>query len=358
MHRVSPSAHRPGPRPTAKLLLLALLSPLLAPGALFAQDGLSDAERQEKFLAYVTEAKEFYVDGDYANAIKKLQQANIVLPDDRVLINIAASYEKMDDCASAMAYYDAVLRMPNPSSDSESRAKKSLKGASKSCPSYSPDTTTGRITLLSSPPNATVKIDGETVGTTPMELVLLPADRHRFEVTLDGYKPFKETVVVGPRQDLRLDYSLEKAPVVVAEPDPDIDTDLEPDPGPGTDVGEVTSPSPKLHIPSLAMIGVGAVGLGAGAYINWGLLCDDCYYNTERAKYPRDSTTYAELTEERKSRVTQMVVATSVGALLVAGGITWFVIDRKKQQESSQELIVIAPSVSRHGAGATLQIAF
>lgn len=64
----------------------------------------------------------------------------------------------------------------------------------------------GAVAVTTQPTGATVVVDGENRGVTPLELVQLSPGVHRFEISLDGYDPEQRVVTVrgGERQELHL----------------------------------------------------------------------------------------------------------------------------------------------------------
>jgi serine/threonine protein kinase len=58
--------------------------------------------------------------------------------------------------------------------------------------------------VISSLPWGELYIDGERVGTTPKERLMLSAGPHRIEVLQTGFHPFRAEIHVGPGQEVRL----------------------------------------------------------------------------------------------------------------------------------------------------------
>jgi TonB family protein len=71
---------------------------------------------------------------------------------------------------------------------------------------------TGVADVTSTPAGATVKIDGTSVGTTPLRGRKLNVGRHRVEVSADGYDPFAGSLTVREGQTARLDAALHPVP--------------------------------------------------------------------------------------------------------------------------------------------------
>ena len=329
---------------------------LLACVTLFPLQALAQSSDQDRFSELVVEARNAYEKEDYELAIERLQQANMLIPDDRVMFNIGTSYEKLGDCKRALAYFEASLRAPNPSEGWPDKIGEKIRESKKDCPDYESSAVTGRISLTSTPSRARVYIDGKPLGRTPYEVIMLPEGRHKFQIKLDGYKPISETVVLSSQADLKLEYKLEEVPEIDGGDPFAGDTGKE---GSGPS-DTVEDPSPKLNVPALAMTGLGTVGLGVGAYINWFRLCpaERCYYVKERRKYSPGSPEWDELTAQRQTSVVLMAATTTVGVLLVAGGATWFILDRKKQKDELGSTFMLTPSISREGAGVGMTLTF
>ncbi len=310
------------------------------PVNLWAQESMTEEERAERFSALAVEAREYYDKGDFKQALALLKEANMLIADDRIMYNIGTTYEKLDDCSRALAYFEAALRVDNPTSGWPDKVKSKRDELSKECPDYNSSKVTGRISMTSYPAGATVYIDGKRVGSTPVETIMLPEGRHKFKVMKSGYEEVEETVVLSSQADLLLNYDLKK----VTEPDIKIIDDPDPEPKPE---------SKPLNIPAIAMIGAGAVGLGIGGYINWFRLCPDerCYFVKERQKYSPDSQEWQDLTDKRKTSVAIMATSTTLGVLLAAGGATWLVLDSKKNKEGEEQSLILAPVIHSEGAG-------
>jgi hypothetical protein len=74
-------------------------------------------------------------------------------------------------------------------------------------------TTQGIVTVRSSLAGAKVACDGKAEGTVPTEVVVAPGT-HQFELTLDGYRPARTSVVVAAGERRSIDLGLEaEAPI-------------------------------------------------------------------------------------------------------------------------------------------------
>jgi len=71
-----------------------------------------------------------------------------------------------------------------------------------------PPTDTTAISVSSNVEGATVRIDGDEKGQTPLFNVLLPAGSHRVVVSKEGYTPYRKTVTVGQGRSLSITANL------------------------------------------------------------------------------------------------------------------------------------------------------
>jgi TonB family protein len=110
----------------------------------------------------------------------------------------------------------------------------------------------GAADVSSTPPGAMVKIDGTSVGTTPLRGHKLNVGRHRVEITAEGYEPFSGSVTVKEGQTARL-----AAPLVahiVVKPTPKATAAPTPAPAPTPDA-HVYDESDPLVSPKPIKIG-------------------------------------------------------------------------------------------------------
>jgi formylglycine-generating enzyme required for sulfatase activity len=70
----------------------------------------------------------------------------------------------------------------------------------------------GIVDVRTSPSGATVRVDGEFRGTTPVSVEISPLGEHRFELLLEGYHPAVRSVQTEP--EARSSLALDLAPIV------------------------------------------------------------------------------------------------------------------------------------------------
>lgn len=77
----------------------------------------------------------------------------------------------------------------------------------------------GYLVATSTPPAASVEVDGQVVGETPLRHLVAAGER-RVRVLLDGYTPHEETIVVAPSEEHRLEVTLVAQEAVAPPPPP------------------------------------------------------------------------------------------------------------------------------------------
>jgi len=71
-------------------------------------------------------------------------------------------------------------------------------GELRELPTLTLEASDGLIRVESSPPGATVTVDGQFEGQSPVEVRVEPGDDHLVELALSGHRPARRTVAVGP----------------------------------------------------------------------------------------------------------------------------------------------------------------
>jgi tetratricopeptide (TPR) repeat protein len=150
---------------------------------------------------------ESYQAGRYLDAIHSFQVAASLVPSADLWFNIAAAYEQLarsraeiSDFEQAIAHYRRYLteRVDPPDRTAvEANIASLTERLEAARASQTVRATQGTLRLRSREDGATVSIDGQTIGQTPMEEdVRLSPGRHMLEVTRDGALPFRSEVSI------------------------------------------------------------------------------------------------------------------------------------------------------------------
>ncbi len=159
----------------------------------------------------------------------------------------------------------------------------------------------GLLSVTSVPAGATVTLDGELVGKTPVQSFQLAARRYSLEVALATYAPHRSEVeVIDGRQ-------VERTVTLVPL-----------DGGPGA--------AARPRWPAWAMMGVGAAAIGAGALFGVEALgsrqdADDL---ARTSNDPRDKGRYDGFVSDMESQQVTADVLFLSGSAAVIGGLTWW----------------------------------
>jgi len=337
------------------MLMVAALATVLSPRDVHAQESMTEEERNAKFAELMGQAKEAYTGERYAEAVGLLQAANMVNSDPRLFINIAKSYENLNDCMRAIAYYKAFLRTGGKDPQLEQFTMVAQDGIAKAQPCADYDATrSGRIVVTSQPSGADVTIDGKSVGKTPIETIGYAQAPHSLKIELDGFSTVEQEFRTNGETDQTIDIVLNKA-TMANNGDPDKkDPDDTKDPIDDPLIPNTKKDGPELNIPAIAIAGVGLVGIIGGAYIDLAVLPE---LTDARNELPAGDERDA-LTARRQSRANTALGLYIGGGVLLAGGLGWLGYDlyMSSQEKNKKEVppIVILPDVSGGRAGLSI----
>lgn len=154
-------------------------------------------EARAHFTAGMThfEAREF------RPAIHEFELAAALVPSADLWFNIARAHEELNEYADAVEYYQRYLRDRVDPPDAEAvRAtiERLQERAEAARLANERRPTTGTLRLRTSQAGAQIRLDGRDSGTSPMDApVTLDPGAHRFELTREGYVPFRAQVDVS-----------------------------------------------------------------------------------------------------------------------------------------------------------------
>lgn len=287
------------------------------------------------FEEAIGQAKTAYDAGDFDKAVNLLITANRLQPDSRLLLNIARSYAKADDCVKAVAYFQAFMRAP----DADQKLVKTVKRESDAlkCTAYDANAS-GRVMINSVPPGANVSVDGKDIGKTPLETVSLAEGERTFTFVLEGYEPVARQMTMGPEEDATLAVSLKEV-VVVVEPEVE-------------EVEEIKLPPPPKDYTQHYIAG-GVAGVGVGLLV-MGLVYDTVLIpdtDEERKTVEWGSARYNELTDQRSSQATMALVGYVGGGILFAGGAGYLTYLLLTDSDDEAATVHLMPAVGQDTVG-------
>lgn len=342
---------------------LGVIFVLCAPNMASAQ---MTEEETKQFTGYISQAKDAFEKKDYEEAASLLKKANYIYVDPRVLFNIARSYEKMDRCGQAIAYYKAALRS-GLEGDNADTAEKEVKAAKK-CDDFDAFGS-GRVVIKSQPDDALVIIDGEKRGKTPLELIMLSSGTHKVVIKKEGYEDQEFELDLEPEEDASVKKTLEEEEILVVDKGTgDGNGDGKGDGnGDGNDSLIPQEEPQELNIPAIAIAGAGAGLLVVGAVIDLKVIPG---IDAEREQYicaieidqpctQGDIDQYRELSNKRKSRSRLALGSYVGGGAMLVGGATWLILDMTVlKQEKDPNALRFAPNFAPGQAGFSLEKRF
>jgi|HubBroStandDraft_6_1064221.scaffolds.fasta_scaffold12514_2 hypothetical protein len=182
------------------LLSLALCAfPLISTPAL-AQVSATHASRRQQPLAQslsgsareaFTAAQVLVNNGDFTGAMTKFGQAYDLSKDPRLLFNMAVCSRDLHDYAGMQGFlvryeHDGAASMSSEDHADVENALAAIRNL------------VGRVKLSVSEPGASVVVDGQNVGTTPIaDPVVLNLGKHTISVRKDGFRPIEQGLDVA-----------------------------------------------------------------------------------------------------------------------------------------------------------------
>jgi len=146
--------------------------------------------------------KVLFLDGDYAGAKLKFERVYELSNDARVLWNVAAAEKNLRHYSKTVT---ALKRYLAEGGDKLSEQDKS--DAQQLVDAMS--AFVASVTISVDQPGAEVKVDDDTVGTSPLpEAVLIDQGNHQLSVTKDGFKPYSQRQSITGGEQTSIDVKL------------------------------------------------------------------------------------------------------------------------------------------------------
>ncbi len=186
-----------------------------------------DAAAKERALQFIAAGDALMEKGDaltrrrkadkareqYEKALEAYSRAYDTFPSAKLYWLIGRAEQKLDRHLDALRHFQQVLR-------EESDIKPELKQAIEAAIEDSKSSVV-TIHFKVEPPGARIAVDGEDVGTAPLdEPVFLAPGKHTIAVTAEGHSPYEDEVELEAGQESERTIALEKIPVLVTKPKP------------------------------------------------------------------------------------------------------------------------------------------
>jgi hypothetical protein len=230
-------------RPLVVSLALTLFT---APAA--AQSGAPSQVRTRDAGSHFDRGTTFYTEGDYAAALVEFKRAYEASPTWQVLFNIGQSYFQLRD------YANAIVTLQRFASEGGERISKDDRATLEA---ELPDLAerVARVTVTSNLDGATISVDEQVIGATPLrDPVLISAGSRRITATYEGRAPVQQRIGVGGRDVLavRLDF-----PPLVTPPSATLHGE--------SSVVDRRAPTSPSYVPVYLSFLVGGAGLIGGS---------------------------------------------------------------------------------------------
>jgi hypothetical protein len=263
-----------------------------------------------------------YKKNRFKDAIDLFLEADHLAPSAPLSFNIARAYEKIGDDTGSLRWYRDYLRR-DPNAKNAADVKKIVGDLQTSLGKKGVQ----QITVLSSPPGATVAIDGRPVGVTPFTGEF-PPGQHQVDFSLRGYSDTQQQVDLSANEArdvmVRLERSNEPAaasPAATPAPVPATSTPSPIAQAP-TYSAEPERSGPKFGVWPWVTMGAGAVSLG-------GSLVFELSRRSAESDAKKEPTQigYQTKLDAMQSRQTTARILAGVGGVLVLAGGTLLVLD-------------------------------
>lgn len=192
----------------AAAALAAVIAVASSPGRVHAA---SDSTAAKEAKLHFKNGLILFEEKAFEKAIVEFKEAYRLYPFDKILYNIALSYDHMHAYAEAMSYYMMYMATAD---KIPAKTKKAITKRLAELGNF-----VGLLEVSSSEPDAEIVIDGKVVGQTPVFSITIEVGEHEVVVRKKGFVPYYErvTVVSGSTTSVVATLAWEEAPVVTVE---------------------------------------------------------------------------------------------------------------------------------------------
>ncbi|HEX4341076.1 MAG TPA: PEGA domain-containing protein [Polyangiaceae bacterium] len=291
---------------------------------------------------------QLYSQGKFSDAVDQFLAADRIAPSAALSFDIARSYEKLGETSLALRWYRDYLHRAGDPADG-AKVRRTVQSLEHELQNKGVQ----QITVRSVPRGATVAIDGEPAGVTPLTTDIPPGS-HRLTVSYEGYDKSERTLTLPPdeAQDVDVRLSRTAASTAVATPPPAT--------APAETAAPAASTSPlpespeitRAYSPTLRTLGIVGMSVG-GASLGTSLAFEFLRKSSvDDARKEKTQVGYASKLEAANDRQTASRVLLGVGAgLAVTGGVLFFVGNSRKTEHPTGIAFGCTPLLC--GAGAS-----
>lgn len=166
----------------------------------------AEAPRRDAAKAKYEQGVEAYRAEHYVDAVRLFLDADAIAPSAALSYNIARAYEKLSDDAQTLRWYRNYLRL-SPNAPNAAEVQKYVRDLSGALAKKGIQ----QLTVMSTPNGATVAIDGNPLGVTPLTVELRPG-KHTALLSYRGYTDAQTEFDLPAQHPLDLPVNLSLAP--------------------------------------------------------------------------------------------------------------------------------------------------
>jgi hypothetical protein len=312
-------AHQPKHEPSLFLVLcwtwLSLCVPVLSARA----QGGGAAEQAAK--AQAEHGVRAFAEGDYHAAIAAFVRADQLRPNPAFVYDIGRAHEELHATDRALFFYREYLRRAPGAAD-----RREVLARIDALSQHRPEPRSHTLRVRTQPAGASVWIDSEPVGKSPLELEL-PGGAHHATFRMPGRRP----------QSVRIELSRDQGPTEVearlAPEGASASATRQPAPAASTQATKPTNPRPDQRQHVLRSVGFGAMLASVGA-LGGAVAFEVMRADSERsAAQARETLRPTQAADRAQTQKTLSRVFAGAGGGLAAIGITLLVLSREPSEE-------------------------
>jgi len=286
-----------------------------------AGTAMSTEQRRSSAKARYEEGVEAYRAMRYADAVRLFLEADALSPSAALSYNIARAYEKLADDAQTLRWYRNYLRL-----DPGAKNAAEVRGYVDALSAALAKLGIQQLTVLTTPPGATVAIDGTPLGVSPLTVELRPGT-HSAQVSRRGFVDVNGPFTLPAATPIDLRVTLQAAPTNDSKaPDANRETGR------------------RFGIAPYVTLGAAAVCLGSAGIFEALRRSAQNSARTEQVQLA-----YEQDIDDMNSRQTTARVLLGVGGVLAATGVTLLVLNTPLTPESRARVAAVP-------GGATLSL--
>jgi len=329
-------------------LLLASLTPVVTTRPAQAQPQNPTARESRDAQRFFADGEQAYRTGNYESAVASWTAAYELDPRPRIRYNLSQAFERLGRLEEAIATLDGFVRDGSPDDPLFGEANARLSALRQRL------TLTG-VRILDAPVGAQIFVDSQPWGATPRpdRIPVSPGSHAIALVAPDGTRRDIAVVVpAGQVVDVRAPGGTETEPVIVFQDPSGASSGASPPSRDARSMGvfgpsrasEPSEPSePEHRGPALLVAGIATAGVGA-ALLSYGIGRQASLSGCSDAGY----TCLHESTVAR-----QRSLGLALGSVLVAGGVTLVVVDRRAARAEDSARIEVGIGVASVSIRAT-----